>query len=159
MHNNSFSRKTLWVLIFLGSCVLGSAGCGPRSRVPINYVEGIVTVDGVPKKGVAVIFVPTDSDTGYEGAAGTTDANGVFKVTSLNGLPEKGAMAGNFAVTFYLTELKQFDRPVYDDTRAEWVKEKMVNILPAVYQNDETTPIKVTVEKGRNQFQFDLHTK
>lgn len=159
MYKNAFICFRSLIPVLLVFCFLGSAGCGPRSRVPINYVEGIVTVDDVPKKGISVIFIPVDPDAGYEGAAGTTDENGVFKVTSLNGLPEKGAMEGDFSVVFYLTELKQFDKPVYDDTKAEWVKEKMVNILPIIYQNNETTPIKATVKKGKNAFQFDLKSK
>lgn len=153
MHVN---RLGLVCLVF---CLLCSVGCGPRSRVPINYVEGVVTVDGTPRKGVSVIFIPPGVDPGYEGAAGTTDENGVFKVTSLNGLPEKGAMAGDFSVIFYLTELKKFDKPVYDDTLAMMVREKMVNVLPPKYQNDETTPIKATVVKGKNHFEFALSTK
>jgi hypothetical protein len=159
MKKNHFSQSKLLVFVLSCSCLLGLLGCGPRSRVPINYVEGVVAVDGIPRKGVSVVFIPTDTEAGYEGAAGMTNDEGVFRVTSLNGLPEKGAMEGEFAVVFYLNEMKQFDRPVYDVTRAEWVREKMVNVVPVAYQDEKTTPVKAIVQKGKNRFQFDINTK
>ncbi|GHT25891.1 hypothetical protein FACS18942_02060 [Planctomycetales bacterium] len=150
-------KQFLLFVIFCLSFVLLS-GCGPQSRVPINYVEGIVTLDGKPAAGAAVIFVPPDENSGFEGAAGTADEDGRFKMSSINGLPEKGAMEGEYKVVFSLTVFKKLDKPVWDDTQGKKVSEKYVNVIPLIYQNPDTTPLSATVVKGKNKIDFALES-
>ncbi len=64
----------------------------------VNYVEGVVTLDGSPVEGVTVGFSPVDP--AGMAAVGTTDANGVFSSVDRGRRAEGGALPGEYNVTF-----------------------------------------------------------
>ncbi len=136
-----------------------TAGCkGKRSLVDTYPIEGTVTLDGVPLTKVAVLFEPTESGTN-EVATGSVDENGKLTVSTPNGLPGKGAMEGEYAVTFIKTTIKTVSRPVFDPGTGGMTNQIAVNIIPKIYQTKETTPFTVTVKKGKNVFDFPLKSK
>ena len=57
-------------------------GCG-SSGEPVNFVQGTVTMDGVPLADATVSFSPMAGGTG-KAAVGMTDANGVFKLSPVD---------------------------------------------------------------------------
>ena len=74
------------------------AGCGP-SRPETIYVKGVVTLDGNPVEGAAVLFSPTDG----RPASGITDAQGEFELQTF--APRDGAILGTHKVTVTLKKV------------------------------------------------------
>src|SRR4029453_13121047 len=87
----------------LGPLVLalfGLVGCESSCGPAVQYVEGVVTLDGSPIEGVTVSFSPAKAGSGTP-AVGTTDTNGVFKLTATQGgSVGGGAGIGDYQVTF-----------------------------------------------------------
>src|SRR5258708_7823321 len=73
------------LLLFMAS------GCG--SKKPVK-VEGLLIVDGKPASGVLVQFV--NQEKGGRDANGSTDENGIFKLTTFN--TNDGAIPGSYKV-------------------------------------------------------------
>src|SRR5947209_3031632 len=88
--NNQHVRRVV-LLAALGL----AAGCG-GPHTPVR-VEGVVTLDGNPVEGAAISFLSEAGD-GKEGrmAYGTTDGEGVFRLTTLK--PDDGALPGTYKV-------------------------------------------------------------
>jgi hypothetical protein len=149
--------------LLLMTCV--AMGCntgGPGS----NYVEGVVTLDGQPIEGVTVGFSPTEGSTGVP-AVGMTDANGVFKLTSIQGgEPERGAEAGEYNVTFAKSVTSTGSDSVTKSEdegygKVDYSREplKTEHIIPPKYGDPKTSGFTVRVKSGKNtgdEFKFDL---
>jgi hypothetical protein len=138
--------------------ILFSIGCAKESPVKTYPVEGIINVDGIPAKDVVIQFIPEEGAT-CEAALGTSGNEGNFTVTSLNGLPGKGAMAGNYKVVFIKTLIKKLDKPVYSPEAGMVVDRLVTNTLEKKYEDVTTTPISATVIQGKNSFKFDVESK
>ena len=148
--------------------VVGLAGCGKQGPV-VNYVEGVVTLDGTPLEGATVGFSPVDTVKGI-GAVGTTGANGVFKLTAVQGgKPDGGAVAGEYFVTFQKVSLpiqsneeleKLRTDPNYGKATAQKsAAPKYKTIVPIAYGVGTTSGFRVTVKAGKNagdEFKFNL---
>jgi hypothetical protein len=147
-------------LVALGGC----SESGPS----VEYVEGVVTLDGQPIEGVNVGFAPVDEKTGTS-AVGTTDASGTFKLTAIpNGAPGAGAKAGDYLVTFSkVTSSDPNAAMTTDDPNYGKLPEggamsqpaTSTRVIPEKYENPATSGIKVTVKPGKNagpEFKFDL---
>lgn len=81
--------------------LLSSSGCNSEAGTSVFPVTGTVLVDGEPKEGLAVIFLP-DSSQGTTGlsANATTDSAGKFSLNTLTPAGDQaGAIAGHFIVT------------------------------------------------------------
>jgi hypothetical protein len=156
-------------LSLLASIVL--LGCGETGGPAVEYVEGVVTLDGKPIEGVNVSFSPTKPDAGTP-AVGTTDANGVFKLTAVQGgKVGGGAGVGDYQVTFskvkatggMRTDVKPGD-PDYgkESASARPGPSKIEYEVPQKYENAATSGFTAKVEKGTNKgdkFKFDLTSK
>ena len=143
-------------LIFYGlMLVLLLAGCGKKG-MDVHPVQGIVTVDGQLVKGVIIHFQPVDTAS-IEKAFGETDENGNYKLTSTNGPPQGGALAGDYRVTVSCKEVERYItvKEPFGEFKTPIYKEN----LPKTYQNPETSGLTATVKKGKNRFDFDLKTK
>ena len=73
-------------------------GCGP-SRPQTMYVDGVVTLDGEPIEGAAVLFSPEEG----RPASGITDAQGKFELQTFE--PRDGAVLGKHKVTVTLKKV------------------------------------------------------
>jgi len=73
--------------------VIAVAGCGgsKRGTVPL---DGTVKLDGRPLEGATVHFIAQDS--GSRDALGTTDAEGLFRLSTFE--PNDGAFPGKYKV-------------------------------------------------------------
>jgi len=135
-------------------------GCGgTKSRgLKVEYVEGVVTLDGQPVPGASVIFHPVTPGGLTEPAGGYTNANGVYKLSSTNGDPERGAVAGDYVVTVEKIEIidpnmaRSYDEQVMLPSLP--ITEK--HIVAEVYRVPATTPLKFTVTPGRNKIDLEL---
>ncbi|MEM7812136.1 MAG: hypothetical protein AAF532_11710 [Planctomycetota bacterium] len=69
-------------------------------------VTGVVTVDGSPAEDLYVIFKPV-ADNGIEPgprSAGYTDAEGRYRLVTLNGVARQGAVVGRHQVSVFGAE-------------------------------------------------------
>jgi len=138
--------------------VLLVCGCGGGgSGLQVEFVEGVVTLDGNPLAGASVMFMPADTSGGTEAASGTSDGSGRYMLSSMNGDPGKGAVMGNYVVT--VSKIESNDpraRMSSEEAMASDLPPTQKELLPAVYQNSARTPLKATVNKGRNKIDIEL---
>ena len=135
-----------------GSClamlvlVLLQAGCGGKKVVP---VKGLVTLDGNAVPGATVLFVPEEGSGGRQ-AAGLTDAEGYFQLTTYR--QEDGALPGAYRVVVAKTQGRA--APTDSDPSSEKrmreryeraVRPHPKRLLPARYSDPAATPFRVTV--------------
>jgi hypothetical protein len=96
-YNRFFSLLTFVCLLTLLS------GCGPGGP-PVQYVEGIVTLDGVPVEGANVNFGPKQASEESNAAlvaGGITDAQGKYTISAVSG----GKIGGGTTVGEYVVSV------------------------------------------------------
>ena len=139
-------------------------GCTkPGKGLKVEYVEGVLTLDGTPTPGVFVTFEPAEKDSGLEAAGGVTDANGVYKLTSINGDIDKGALAGKYKVTVskiktedFLNEDGTYKPGAPRDSSGQLMATRETQLMPKQYLNPKMTPLEKTVEVGKNKIDLEL---
>ncbi|MDR1963291.1 MAG: hypothetical protein LBQ50_05890 [Planctomycetaceae bacterium] len=133
-------------------------GCSPSTRrnLPVEYVGGIVTKDGVPLENACIQFIPKTEEQG-EAAVGYTDSNGKYTLTSMNGDLGKGALPGEYAVlvTKTISVLIQGAKQEEGEPPPEETKE----LVSALYNNRNQPLLEAVVIKGKNKFNFDVKSK
>ena len=137
------------------------SGCGPSGKgLKVEYVEGVVTLDGEPVPKASITFIPVTDGPGVEAASGYTDDNGVYKLTSGNGDPQKGALMGDYKVIISKIESKSLtEGQPYGQPTGYAITYSQDQLLPKIYQNRTETPLAATVKKGRNTgMNFELTT-
>ena len=133
--------------------IVAIAGCGPKG-LRVEYVEGIVTLDGDPVSEATVTFLPVTETPPMEMATGTTDANGAYKLSSVTGKATGGAVAGDYKV---LVTKSTVDSSAGDvEYGAVRPIAKYTHLLPAPYRDPQHTPLQVTVQKGKNKIPLEL---
>jgi hypothetical protein len=149
MKTKNFVLYCLLVLFHLTGC---SNNDGPRTE----YVEGNITFNGQPLSKALVVFHPVDS-TGIA-ASGTTNEQGIFRLTSLRGgAKDAGAVAGEYRVTVSRDkdEPSSFREEKSADDRISKIA-VFESLIPAKYNNPAKSGLTVTIEKKKNLFQFSL---
>jgi hypothetical protein len=150
-------KNQLFIVLFI---ILAVAGCGGPKGIPTNYVEGLVTLDGQPLEDALVTFHPVASD--GKTATGNADATGKYTLTTEGGLPQKGALEGDYTVTVTKMEIKQVPRQSsgparpasqYDEPEMDTIQ---TLITPKPYSTVTTTSLTATVVKGKNDIPLEL---
>ncbi len=133
--------------------IVATIGCGSRG-LRVEYVEGIVTLDGEPVPEATVTFLPTKETPPMEMATGMTDANGAYKLSSVTGQATAGAVAGEYKVlvTKVTTDGNEVEYGAIRSVNAV----KYTHHVPAVYRDSQKTPLTVTVIKGKNNIPLKL---
>lgn len=108
-----------------------TSGCGRGDLPPLGTVSGTVTLDNAPLSGVIVNFKPEEG----RPATATTDEQGRYTLAYTYGVT--GTKVGPTTVMF------------------EWPLEEAGPPIPAKYTG-MNSELKVNVEKGANEFNFDL---
>ena len=151
LYNRFFS-----LLFFVGLLALLS-GCGPKGPA-INYVEGVVTLDGEPVDGANVSFAPKQMGApgGIDGtllAGGRTDTNGKYTLsTTIGSAIGGGTTIGEYDVTIVKKRLTNtFTGPGQMVGRPNYAYD-----VPRAFENAETSKITVEVVKGKNTINFAL---
>ncbi len=131
------------LLVSLSVLVVGLAGC---SRGPdVGEVRGKVSFKGKPVTEGTVTFInPT---TGYVAEA-NLEKDGSYVVKTREG----GLVVGDYLVM--VNPLIYLDRS--DPKTPPSPMEKPAPNIPEKYRNQGRTPLKATVQKGTNTFDFDL---
>lgn len=138
-------------------------GCGP-SGPAVNLVKGSVTLDGAPLADADVGFSPVIPGQGLS-AVGKTAADGSFLLNAQGARPGQGTALGEYVVTVRKYEIPapvaqlSSDDPNYEPAEPSRKPVELRPLLPKVYMDAATSPLKATVSKGENLFQFDLTSK
>jgi hypothetical protein len=135
--------SAVWLLLF--------AGCGP-SRPATVAVRGIVTLDGTPVAGGAVMFSP---QSGGRPAEGVTDAEGNFTLKTFD--PGDGALVGMHNVTVTLKETTGISADpdgLSGEVAPGGIQEKY--IVPQRYSVPETSGLIVEVKRGMEPVKLAL---
>jgi hypothetical protein len=133
--------------VYLGALALAVstlAGCG-RGGPEMARVSGKVTYQGKPVVKGTIAFLPVAP--GGRAATGEIGPDGSYRVQTEE--PNDGAQLGEYRVT-----ISAHDEPVLDYTPRVPVQPKL--LVPAQFENPETSGLKKTVERGSNVFDFDL---
>jgi hypothetical protein len=133
------------LLVFLSS-VLILGGCASKAKLDgLAPAQGIVTLDNVPVTGASVFFSPVSGNGTMRAAAGQTDDQGQFIMTTLS--PQDGVTSGEFIVT--IVKYEKYGSPPAKVVNASGEDvtpphpEK--NVLPPKYESRESSGIKVTI--------------
>lgn len=131
-------------LLTIGLVVLLGPGCGP-SGPRLGYVEGTVTLDGVPLPGAKVIFTPVD---GGRSSMAVTDGRGFYVLEFAAG--EKGAVVGKHKVS-----VSTYEAGETDDTGklVGHVPER----VPAKYNREST--LEFEVKPGKQVIDLKLQSQ
>lgn len=136
-----------------------ACGCGlggPR----VEMVEGVVVLDEVPVEGATVFFSPAsshgDAARGLP-AAGRTGAGGGFTLNAGGGAtPGAGTKTGDYVVTIVKQEVDGIPASSTPGQPPDFSKIKVRDLLPTLYKLGETSPLRVTVKRGKNTYRFEL---
>ena len=157
----------LFSFLIFGCLVVSSFGCGRSSGPNVQYVHGVITLDGAPIEGATVSFSPEDSN--GIGASGMTQSDGSFTLNAQAAKPGAGTVAGEYAVIVSKVEMPEFpdidtDDPRYGTAEQERLEQEANSakpkiIVPEKYNIPESSPLHAKVVSGKNEFQFDLISK
>jgi len=150
--------------------IVAVVGCGKQAGPRVQFVKGLVRLDGQPLEGASISLTPKAGSTGLP-AYGMTKAGGDYVLTSSRGgAVNAGAVAGDYLVTVKKMQVvSEADIGVLI-TRQEYERQKQENagllgfqpeapVVPKAYGMAETSGLRVTVKQGRNtgpDFSFDL---
>jgi len=160
-----------FAVALVGLFVLSSIGCGGSDSQFVR-VEGTIAFNGQPVDGATVTFQPMDSEGGA--AAGTTDANGAFTLTSGHAMRGgTGVLPGEYRVLVSKRAplppdpiQEAYDRGEFDYDELQRRRAAVstrpatagpTNLFPEKYSKPSTTDLRATVVRGNNSpFNFDL---
>ena len=147
--------------------LVGVAGCPGGTALPVEPVEGVVTLDGEPVPAATVEFVPVTEGEGMS-AYGMTDEQGVYRLTAV-GTEEAEAPHGGGTLPgeYYVGVTKSVaDVPMSAEEAAELGVEyqppaygqspQMTYVVPRRYNRPRDSGIRVTVEPGQNTIDLEL---
>jgi len=165
-----FIHQIRWLPFLLGSILL--AGCSGDDLEPVYPVTGTITMKGKPVEGAIVAFTPTEGGTA---ASGTTDAAGVYKLTTRSA--GDGAVAGKYNISVAKYDQRIEDKKPkaaageladpydvtneyptgYDEMQASEIAASLSrNLLPPRFANPASSKLTAEVTAGNNQFDFKL---
>ena len=145
-----------YLLFTLSISVLLFAGCGHSSgHIKTEMVAGLVKLDGSPLSGATIMFHPL---VGGEDASAFSKEDGTFVVTSQNGATGKGAVAGEYAVTVSKQEITFSVDPSAGPLSVPTAIYGP-QLVPTVYHDKESTPLKVEIKRGRNTVLLELSSQ
>jgi len=142
-------------LVWISLLGCGSGGDEWTAKRPKVYpASGVVNLDGKPLEGATVQYMSQSHDLA---AAGTTDAQGRFELTTYEA--NDGAVEGLHKVVVKKTAYEE-KRTKYDSPQERSVALMPKELLPMKYANSTTTPIEVTVStSGPNQATIEVKSK
>ncbi len=146
----TYPQLALFAAFLAALIVLPACGGGP---IKTEGVSGVVTYNGEPLPNATVHFIPADS-TGSP-SYGKTNEKGEYKLQTLLGAADAGTTPGKYKVK--IDCLESFETGETIEVNGEEQPEMDVrSIIPATYNNEETSGLEADVVAGDNTFNFDL---
>lgn len=157
---NRIAVASCMAVVAAGLVGVAIVGCDRRGPA-VEFVEGIVLLDGQPVEGATVLFSPEAR--GPEGglpAAGRTGSDGGFRLNAAGGAKfGAGTKTGDYIVTIVKQDHDPVPPPDPNEPPSGPPNVKVWDVLPVVYKHAITTPLRATVKKGKNTFRFELDSK
>lgn len=151
-HSHCRTRLEFATIGLLLTAAAVTWGCRPAGP-DVQFVEGEVALDGQPLADAMVRFMPAER-TGIS-AAGVTDARGVFRLSATQGQRYgDGTVEGTYIVTVSKSEPMRAVEIPTDGSPPPNVP--MREVVPKVYTDTATSPLRATIAKGRNSFRFEV---
>jgi len=144
MKNFALCLVALAMLAVLPAC---------SKAIKTEGVTGVITYNGEPLADATVKFIPTDA-TGSQ-SYGKTNEKGEYKLQTLLGAADAGTTPGEYKVTVDCIETVETGNMIEEngEEKPETVAE---SLIPAKYNNAETSGLTATVAPGDNTINFDL---
>ena len=144
MKNFALCLVALSMLAVLPAC---------SKAIKTEGVTGVITYNGEPLADATVKFIPTDA-TGSQ-SYGKTNEKGEYKLQTLLGAADAGTTPGEYKVTVDCIETVETGNMIEEngEEKPETVAE---SLIPAKYNNAETSGLTATVAPGDNMINFDL---
>jgi len=148
--------------VFVGFLFLSLfIGCAQENPFGTVYLEGTVTLDGVPIDGVNVTLIPLDEGEQLS-AGGVTDASGKFTVTAGGSPAGSGARPGTYNVIFSKVSIARTES--YEESMALYGGRQppATHLIPQRYGSARTSgiePITVDTDRRKNRFTFELESE
>jgi hypothetical protein len=134
-----------------------SSGCGSGvERPPLGSVSGTVTYKEKPVTSGSVMFTPVGGSSGDAAriATGQLESDGTFTLTTFD--TGDGAVLGQHVVTIEargsMEQLKKMNLKADGSIAYKLPKPS----VPEKYTKTDSSPLKFTVEKGKNSFKIEL---
>lgn len=150
---NSRVGMRRWTVGVLSLALLTLCGCVGDSA----FVTGQVTLDGQPLADAEVVFHPADTTADVSPYGGRSGPDGKF--TLQVGADRKGPPPGSYKVIVTRYVLKDGSTPSVEDLDQFRLMGKVKNMVPAIYDNLERTPLTVEVKAGTNDIPVMLKKK
>ncbi|HBE68227.1 MAG TPA: hypothetical protein DDW52_08775 [Planctomycetaceae bacterium] len=110
-------------LSLLSLAVALCVGCGGESNPPTSPVTGVVKLDGKAIEGAQIAFIADPSNPDNRAAAGVTDAEGRYSLTSF--VSGDGAMAGKYNITVTKYDTPDGGANPYGDGAGQTIDENL----------------------------------
>jgi hypothetical protein len=140
-------------------------GCNGKGSKLVKAPGVLTWEDGTPIENASITFVPQDKK--GESASAKTDKDGKFELTTKS--TGDGAHAGSYKVTVTKSDASAGSltpaKTGEDMTKAmiEWQKAQAAKAgkpkqeeIPAIYANEQSTPLKWTIEAGGPKIELKL---
>jgi hypothetical protein len=146
-------RSLCWIVL-TASLVVAGPGCGSR----LAQVQGVVKLDGKPVPAAMVEFLPLGGK--GQPANGVTDSSGAFHLDTLSS--GDGAWPGEYKVVVRKYEVDPAMQQPIDPSdpkaqekqyaaAAKVMAKPKKHLIPDVYRNHETTPLRWKVPDDNNK--------
>ena len=148
------SRKFVCMLMVVCMMTIFQSGCGgPSDQPDLGQVTGIVTLDGKPLSGIAVVFQP---DNGRP-ARGMTDTEGKYELTYIR--TTKGAKVGPNRVEIAPSEDGEAEESEASDEESKSSPKQSASGKPKIpARYNVKSELKADVKLGNNTFDFKLES-
>ena len=146
-------NKSMAILLSLLAFSVFVPGCND-GKLKTYPVSGVVTMNGEPVDGATVTFSPVKESEG-DAAIGKTNEKGEYNLQTANGRVDGGTTPGDYVVLIKKSEARATGKIIRDSSGNTSEEKVPQSVLPAQY-GSFSSPLKATVEKKKNTFDFTL---
>ena len=157
LNTNDFMQHSQKIYCLIATAVVMTVlgGCSASTHIKTEPVEGIVMLDGEPFEGCSLTLYPVVEGVG-DPAYAYTDAKGFYRAGTVRGKIDAGTTPGEYVVGFSKVIMEPTGRKIRDDAGEMVDQMKEVSLVHKNYVSKEKSPWKITVQAGKNRFDFPL---
>jgi hypothetical protein len=144
-------RRLTLILLVLCLAII-PCGCGKKT-LKTEGVSGVITLDGQPLANATIHFIPADAEGSH--SYGNTNESGEYKLQTLLGDADAGTTPGKYKIRIDCIEMYETGK-TFEESGEEKPEMLSRSIIPAKYNDENTSGLEATVVKGANTFNFDL---